>query len=248
MTTRREEFEIALEAGLDEVWTMLTTGRGLSAWFGVDAQVDLRPGGRVRVSWGEEVVETSIADLEDRRRLRVVYDTGPGAGAEEWLLEHDDGVTRLRLVHTLPDPGVEDWDDWYGDFRRGWRLFLASLRWALEDAPSPWRQAACRRLPVATRRRGWSLVCRRLGLPEDPTVGDPVGAVGRIRLVDPPHSLLVAGDTRTLLCDLEGDGDALVVYVQAAVHGDDDPSWRAAVLDRVAPEAAPDENARSAAP
>lgn len=37
-----------------------------------------------------------------------------------------------------------------------------------------------------------------------------------VALVDAPHSLLITGDDTTLLCDLEGDGEHLAIYVQAA--------------------------------
>jgi len=33
------------------VWAALTTADGLSAWFGQNAKVDLRPGGSVTMSW-----------------------------------------------------------------------------------------------------------------------------------------------------------------------------------------------------
>ena len=33
------------------VWAALTTAEGLSAWFGDEATIDLRPGGSARMSW-----------------------------------------------------------------------------------------------------------------------------------------------------------------------------------------------------
>ena len=33
------------------VWAALTTDEGLSAWFGNEATIDLRPGGSARMSW-----------------------------------------------------------------------------------------------------------------------------------------------------------------------------------------------------
>lgn len=215
---RREVFDVEIIASLDEVWEMLTTDRGVAAWYGVDAAIDLRPGGTYRVVWDDEAAEATVDAVEPPRRLRLVYDPDRPSGAEEWLLEHDAGVTRVRLIHTLPDPGVDDWDDYYGDFRRGWRLFLASLRWALEEASTPWRRACCGRVPVPDRATGWAHVLDALDLDRTPVHGAAID-VGSVVLVDAPHSLLLAGDDTTLLCDLEGTGDNLAIYVQAAVHG-----------------------------
>lgn len=235
---RREEFTVEIAASLDEVWTMLTTDRGVAAWYGVTAEIDPRPGGTYRVRWGDEVADTTVDEVEPPRRLRLVYDPDEPSGAEEWLLEHRDGVTRVRLIHSLPDPGVDDWDAYYGDFRRGWRLFLASLRWALEGASSPWRVATCRTVGVPDRATGWRHVLDSLGLVDTPAKGDTVPGVGTVALVDAPHSLLVTGDDTSLLCDLEGDGDHLAIYAQAAVHGPDRPATRTRLLQLVAPPTA----------
>ena len=33
------------------VWAALTTAEGLAAWFGEEADIDLRPGGAARMRW-----------------------------------------------------------------------------------------------------------------------------------------------------------------------------------------------------
>jgi uncharacterized protein YndB with AHSA1/START domain len=38
----------------EKVWAALTTAEGLSAWFGNEATIDLRPGGAARMRWNEE--------------------------------------------------------------------------------------------------------------------------------------------------------------------------------------------------
>ncbi|MDK1010508.1 MAG: glycerophosphodiester phosphodiesterase family protein [Actinomycetota bacterium] len=47
--------------------------------------------------------------------------------SEEWVLSHQDGVTKLILTHSLPDPGVEDWAEYFGGLYRGCTLFVATL-------------------------------------------------------------------------------------------------------------------------
>ena len=34
-----------------KVWAALTTAEGLSAWFGQEVRIDLRPGGSARMKW-----------------------------------------------------------------------------------------------------------------------------------------------------------------------------------------------------
>ncbi|MBW3604730.1 MAG: SRPBCC domain-containing protein [Actinobacteria bacterium] len=65
---------------------MLTTDRGVAAWYGVDADIDPRPGGTYRVGWGDEVAEATVDAVEPLRRLRLVYDPADPSGAEEWPL------------------------------------------------------------------------------------------------------------------------------------------------------------------
>ena len=38
----------------DRVWAALTTAEGLSAWFGDEATIDLRPGGAATMTWDAE--------------------------------------------------------------------------------------------------------------------------------------------------------------------------------------------------
>lgn len=47
--------------------------------------------------------------------------------SEEWVLSHQDGVTKLILTHSLPDPGVEDWAEYFRGLYRGCTLFVATL-------------------------------------------------------------------------------------------------------------------------
>ncbi len=48
------ERTVELAAPPDRVWAALTTAEGLSAWFGDEAAIDLRPGGTARMTWAGE--------------------------------------------------------------------------------------------------------------------------------------------------------------------------------------------------
>ncbi len=49
---RSVEHGVVVRATVDAVWKMLTTSAGLASWYGVEAEIDHRPGGAVRVGWG----------------------------------------------------------------------------------------------------------------------------------------------------------------------------------------------------
>jgi uncharacterized protein YndB with AHSA1/START domain len=227
-----QHHELDVAASLEEVWRLLTTATGLTAWYATTADIAPEAGAIRRLAWGDEPAEARITDVEPMRRLHLVHLDADGepVGAEEWLLSHDRGTTHVRLVQTIPDG--DTWADVADDLRRGWRLFLASLRFALEEADQPERVAEARWVPARGRDR------HRL---RDDLLTSATLPPHRVLVDDPPHSLLVAvdGDT-TLLVDLEGSGADLAAYVQAATHGPDDPARRRrrrALLEQVATDA-----------
>jgi uncharacterized protein YndB with AHSA1/START domain len=136
---RSERFEIETRATPEEVWRSLTTAEGIASWFGTRAEIDARLDGERVVGWGEGVeIVGRITDMQPMERLRVVYlADGEEVGAEEWLIQSDETTTRLTLINSLSDEGVDDWEGFYGDMRRGWRRFLASLRHAHRTLPLP---------------------------------------------------------------------------------------------------------------
>lgn len=170
MTRRTERFHVDIAATPDQVWRMLTTAEGLASWFGTSASIDLRLDGDVEVGWGQdEAITSRITVLEPPHCLRLSYLVeGEELGAEEWLVTTSDATTRLTLVHSMPDDDVEDWDGYYGDMRRGWRLFLASLRHALQEAAEPLRSVTSRSLPMPGDRGPiWAALTRAVGFDDD---------------------------------------------------------------------------------
>ena len=48
------------------VWAALTTAEGLAAWFGEEADIDLRPGGAARMKWASGYsVEMRVERVEE---------------------------------------------------------------------------------------------------------------------------------------------------------------------------------------
>lgn len=226
---RSERFEIDVAASRDEVWRLLTTAEGLASWFGTTARIDLRVHGERTVAWGDEIeLSGRVDEVDPPSRLRIVYEAdGREVGAEEWLIATTGTTTRVTLVNSMVDDDVEDWEGFYGDIRRGWRLFLASMEYCLDGAGTPSRTVECRHIPApGTRQEVWGLVSGVLTARPDLVAGmRPV-------VVDPPHSRLFAGSGRSLLLDIEGAGSDRVLYAQAARHDGAD-LWITDVLDAV---------------
>lgn len=226
MTQREERFQIDINATAAEVWERLTTAEGLASWLGTRAGIDLQVGGGRTVGWGDEVeIVAEIADIDPERRLRVVYMVdGEEVGAEEWLISTQGATTRLTLINSMSDLGVDDWEGFYGDIRRGWQLFLESMRFALESARTPNREVDCIYVPATGSRE--AAFDRIAAILDGSPVIDGMGSL----LAIPPHARLLGAEDRTLLFDLEGSGDTQVLYAQAATH-DGPGKWRAEALD-----------------
>jgi len=221
-----KQFAFDVEGPLDLVWEALTTPNGLATWYVISAEVDPTPGGALDLDWGTGSVAMGTFDVvEAPTRIKLEY-SDPQVGAEEWLLSHEDGVTHVRLIHTLPVEDGSTWDDHYGDITRGWALFHATLVWAAAK-----RGRMGRRSEVRTGRMtpgGWERVLSALGLDAMPRQGSTVQVLGRdadvIRAFDGYSVLLGWDDAATLLVDVEGDS----LYTLGATYGE--PSDRMAAL------------------
>lgn len=225
MTDGEERLEIDIHATPAQVWERLTTSKGIASWLGTRAEIDLRIGGDRIVGWGDEVeMSGTITELEPGRRIRLVYRAeGEQTGAEEWLVSGGRGATRLTLVYSLSARDVDDWEGFFGDLNRGWRLFMASMRFGLEQAATPNRAVDCCYVPAPIRAAEiWDRVGDALEHSELVAGLEPA-------LLIPPHSRLLVAPDRSLLLDVEGSGDARVLYAQGATH-DGPREWRRQVL------------------
>src|SRR5690349_22838052 len=117
------------------VWAALTTADGLSAWFGNQATIDLRPGGAAQMTW-------SSGDRADMRIERVEEPTvfgftwhiyglpeqDPRRTYVEFTLEPLGAGTRLTVVESgfaqLPDDAHETA---FGGTTDGWAKELGEL-------------------------------------------------------------------------------------------------------------------------
>lgn len=97
------EFERVLDAAIEVVWAMLTTGDGMQRWL-APAKVDLRFGGRVDIDFGEGgAAGGEIIDLVPGEALEYRWRfTGEPDSIVRFELEVIDAkTTRLRLSHRM---------------------------------------------------------------------------------------------------------------------------------------------------
>ena len=103
------EREIVVPAPPDEVWPAVTEAEQISAWFGADVEIDVRPGGRGTVRWPDGTQRhVLVEDVEPERRLAFRWlpfeRTAAGDGAPvpssrvEITLDDVPGGTRIRVV------------------------------------------------------------------------------------------------------------------------------------------------------
>ena len=113
--------------------------------------------------------------FEAPHRLKLVYDAE--VGTEEWLLTHANGITHVRLIHSMPVEDGATWDDLYGDITRGWLLFHGTLVWA---AHSRGRLGRRREVRVGSIADGaWGRILDSLGLAPHRRPGPRSNSPGR---------------------------------------------------------------------
>ena len=94
----RIERTVDLAAPPATVWAALTTAEGLSAWFGDEATIDLRPGGAAQLRWsGGYTVDMRVERVEEPRVFGYT-----------WQLQelHEDDPRRTYVEFTLEPAGA----------------------------------------------------------------------------------------------------------------------------------------------
>ncbi|HEY3608777.1 MAG TPA: SRPBCC domain-containing protein [Pseudonocardiaceae bacterium] len=97
--------EVAHSPG--KVWAALTTAEGLSAWFGDEATIDLRPGGAARMRWTDgSTVDMRVERVEEPAVFGFTWhiyglpEDDPRRTYVEFTLEPAGVGTRLRVVES----------------------------------------------------------------------------------------------------------------------------------------------------
>jgi uncharacterized protein YndB with AHSA1/START domain len=132
------EGEIVIDAPPSVVWSIVTSAEHLAGWFSDEAEIDLRPGGRMLLTWrGHGTYEGRVETVDPPRLFAFRWQTREEAFSETsstlvvMTLEAEENGTRLRVVESgfaaLPWP--EDARARYADENsQGWLSELDELR------------------------------------------------------------------------------------------------------------------------
>jgi uncharacterized protein YndB with AHSA1/START domain len=117
----------------ERVFQALTEKEDLEHWFVQKAEVDLRPGGAIRLEWGPNAVEVGkILVLEPSHRLSYSWEAlEPSPTTVTFALTAENDGTRLQLMHTGLGEG-KDWDNYYTAVNSGWNVHVKDLTSWLE--------------------------------------------------------------------------------------------------------------------
>jgi uncharacterized protein YndB with AHSA1/START domain len=103
----RIERTLELDHPPTTVWTALTTSDGLSAWFGQQAAIELRPGGSASMKFGSgHVAHMRVERVEEPTVFGFTWhifglpDDDPRRTYVEFTLEPTDAGTRLTMVES----------------------------------------------------------------------------------------------------------------------------------------------------
>jgi uncharacterized protein YndB with AHSA1/START domain len=132
------EREIVIEAPPGVVWSIVTEAEHLAGWFSDEAEIDLRPGGRLLLTWhAHGTYEGRVETVDPQRTFAFRWQTREGhfSKANSTLvtmtLAAEEGGTRLRVVESgfaaLPWP-AEARDRYLDENTQGWRTELNELR------------------------------------------------------------------------------------------------------------------------
>ena len=139
MVPERIEKEIVIDAPLDVVWALVTEAEHLGTWFGDSAEIDLRPGGDVKLTWEKHgVARARIEKVEPPHFLSFRWahpmDMLPAEGNStlvEFNLRAEGEGTRLRVVESgFPELEVPENEKakYAAENTQGWELELGELR------------------------------------------------------------------------------------------------------------------------
>jgi len=135
-----KNFEVA--APVEAVWKAITEGEELTRWFCKEAHCEAGPGGKMHIDWGGGAKVTQVVVVWQpnvhlrTEALRLISGqasaTKPAEPyATDWFLEHQGGVTHVRMVASGFGEGPE-WDHEYDGTFHGWDLFHKTLKHYLE--------------------------------------------------------------------------------------------------------------------
>jgi uncharacterized protein YndB with AHSA1/START domain len=131
----RIERTLQLTHSPERVWQALTTAEGLGTWFGNSAEIDLRVGGRAKLSWNTGDTATfTIERLEPPRVFGYTWgiyglpEGDPRRTYVEFTLEPTGAGTTLTMVETgFAQVADEEYTKAFSSNTQGWMSELDEL-------------------------------------------------------------------------------------------------------------------------
>jgi uncharacterized protein YndB with AHSA1/START domain len=125
-----------------KVWAALTTAEGLSAWFGSEARIDLRPGGPASMKWESgHTADMRVERIEEPAVFGFTWhifglpEDDPRRTYVEFTLEPAGAGTRLTVVESGFAQLSEDvYAAAYDGNTKGWASELGELAGYLDAA------------------------------------------------------------------------------------------------------------------
>ncbi len=139
------ERTVTVDAPASRVWAALTVAEELAQWFGDSAEVDLRPGGAIKLGWSEYDATAAgrVEVVDEPRTFAFSWDVGADDDGTIWstkvtfTLDEEAGRTVVTVVEsglaTLPDDLHERT---LRENASGWEGELADLERYLESVPA----------------------------------------------------------------------------------------------------------------
>ena len=139
MVPERLEREILIEAPAELVWAVITEPEHVNGWFGDVAEIEPRPGGRLKFGWQENdyTAYGRVERVEPPHYFSFRWNRGSGTEVREddstlveFSLREEGGSTRLTVVEsgfrdvTWPEDEKERDAE---DHREGWERELGEL-------------------------------------------------------------------------------------------------------------------------
>lgn len=238
---RRREHRIEIRAPIAAVWKALIEAEQIVRWYAPEAEVDAREGGRYFVSWGEGMGGESCIDVLEPEKRLVLRHVWEGAAAldppmmEEYLLESRGDLTVVRLVQS-GIPATAEWDDFYEDTGRGWKMFLAGLSHYVVKHLGRARETIVFMQPVTIPLdEAWNTLVGPKGLAANGTLegvepGSRISLTtafgqrleGEVLVCEPPHTLTVTIDNledSLLALDFERIDGKMFLYANLSIFG-----------------------------
>ena len=120
---------------IEKVWAAITTPERLADWL-ADAEIEMRTGGKIRLSWndGAHTMEGRVLVCEPPKSFAWTWTLDGRETVVRFDLRRDGDGCRLTMTHS----GLSTTAGQGGGVRAGWHAHLEGLPDAIEGRKTPW--------------------------------------------------------------------------------------------------------------